>query len=106
MKCKKCGHEEFEIKEKGIHHGLYCKSCGAWLKWLPRDEVKAYTKPAAPKDKVVYKVEISTDTPCNFCGSEIVVPTAWGDGGIVGWFNVPCNFCPVCGRPAKGVEEV
>ena len=32
-KCRKCGKTTFIEKEKGPHIGLYCESCGAWLKW-------------------------------------------------------------------------
>lgn len=32
-KCNRCGGEEFIEKRKGIHLGVYCKSCGRWQRW-------------------------------------------------------------------------
>lgn len=41
FKCKcKCGGTEFFIKKIGIHTGLYCKECGAFIKWLNKDEIR------------------------------------------------------------------
>lgn len=37
MVCK-CGCKEFFTQEKGTHKGLYCSSCGSWIKWLSKNE--------------------------------------------------------------------
>ena len=39
MACKKCGSEEMTEKPKGPHLGLYCGGCGAWIKWMPQENV-------------------------------------------------------------------
>lgn len=38
-KCKKCGGETFETREKGPHIGLYCSNCYTWQKWLNKAQV-------------------------------------------------------------------
>ena len=38
-----CGSENFFIQPKGSQTGLYCKSCGAWQKWLNKKEVRAFS---------------------------------------------------------------
>ena len=54
--CKKCGSNEYEIKDKpngtGIAHGLYCAKCGFWHKWLGKEELKLYAKKES-KDEVI-----------------------------------------------------
>ncbi len=35
--CPHCGAAAgFEQRERGPHIGLYCRSCGRWVKWLPQ----------------------------------------------------------------------
>ncbi len=29
-------------KKKGNNVGLYCSDCGAWIKWLGKDELRAF----------------------------------------------------------------
>lgn len=42
-KCTKCDNEEdFIIARKGPHIGLYCKKCGAWIKWIKKNDGKVY----------------------------------------------------------------
>lgn len=40
--CKKCGSTDLFTKEKGNNVGLYCSDCGAWIKWLSKDELRAF----------------------------------------------------------------
>lgn len=40
--CKKCGCTTLYIENKGNNVGLYCSDCGAWIKWLGKDELRAY----------------------------------------------------------------
>lgn len=40
--CKKCGSISLHTKNKGNHTGLYCNDCGAWIKWLGQDELRAF----------------------------------------------------------------
>lgn len=41
-KCK-CGNTmKFFTETKGNNIGLYCKECGKWIKWLDKNEVRAF----------------------------------------------------------------
>lgn len=40
--CKKCGSISLHTETKGNNVGLYCNDCGAWLKWLGKDELRAF----------------------------------------------------------------
>ena len=40
--CKKCGSISLHTEEKGNNTGLYCDDCGAWIKWIGRDELRAF----------------------------------------------------------------
>jgi transcription initiation factor TFIIIB Brf1 subunit/transcription initiation factor TFIIB len=37
--CPKCNSQDLTIIPKGSQTGLYCKDCGRWIKWLPKDEI-------------------------------------------------------------------
>lgn len=40
--CKKCGSTSLHTEVKGSNTGLYCDDCGAWVKWLSKDELRAF----------------------------------------------------------------
>lgn len=40
--CKKCGSVSLYTENKGNNVGLYCSDCGAWIKWLGKDEARAF----------------------------------------------------------------
>lgn len=40
--CKKCGSISLHTEVKGNNTGLYCDDCGTWLKWLGKDELRAF----------------------------------------------------------------
>ena len=41
IKCSCCNNEtEFDIFGVGPHKGLYCKKCGAWIKWANKREIE------------------------------------------------------------------
>lgn len=40
--CKKCGSLSLHTEIKGNNTGLYCDDCGSWIKWLGKDELKAF----------------------------------------------------------------
>ena len=42
--CKKCGCIDLHTEVKGNNTGLYCNECGAWQKWLNKDELRAFTR--------------------------------------------------------------
>lgn len=41
-KCRKCGSASLYTEKKGNATGLYCRDCGAWLKWLGKEELRAF----------------------------------------------------------------
>ena len=41
-RCTKCSSENLFIKKSGDSTGLYCEECGAFLKWLNKNEVRAF----------------------------------------------------------------
>lgn len=40
--CKKCGGTSLHTEVKGNNTGLYCDDCGAWQRWLGKDELRAF----------------------------------------------------------------
>lgn len=42
--CKKCGSTSLYTKVKGNNTGLYCNDCGAWIKWVGKDELRAFER--------------------------------------------------------------
>ncbi len=40
--CKKCGSISLHTEVKGNNTGLYCDVCGAWVKWLGKNELRAF----------------------------------------------------------------
>lgn len=40
--CKKCGSVSLHTEIKGNNTGLYCNDCGGWIKWLSKDELRAF----------------------------------------------------------------
>ncbi len=36
--CNKCGKQVFFHVKKGAKTGIYCSYCGAWLKWVNKDD--------------------------------------------------------------------
>ena len=40
--CKKCGSISLHTEVKGNNTGLYCDDCGAWQRWLGKDELRAF----------------------------------------------------------------
>lgn len=40
--CKKCGSLDLYAEVKGSNTGLYCSDCGTWIKWLGKDELRAF----------------------------------------------------------------
>lgn len=63
--CKKCGSVSLHVEEKGNNKGLYCDDCGAWIKWLGKDELNAfeYCKNKSGKEKLSKLPTTSCDVP-------------------------------------------
>lgn len=55
VKCKKCGSDIMFTNIKGNNTGLYCHECGAWQKWLSKNEKNIWDSPVmqdtTPKEK-------------------------------------------------------
>ena len=74
--CRKCGGTSLHTEVKGNNTGLYCDDCGAWQRWLGKDELRAFeysmrkaTK--EEKDSVNKYIEsISKATGVNFYDKE------------------------------------
>ena len=47
--CKKCGSVSLHTEVKGNNTGLYCDDCGAWIKWLGKDELRAFEHANKPR---------------------------------------------------------
>lgn len=52
--CKKCGSISLHTEVKGNSTGLYCDDCGAFQKWLGKDELRAF-KYAKQTEKQIEK---------------------------------------------------
>lgn len=44
QKCNKCGSSSLFTAQMGSNIGLYCKSCGAWQKWLSKNEARLFAE--------------------------------------------------------------
>lgn len=74
--CRKCGSTSLHTEVKGNNTGLYCDDCGAWQRWLGKDELRSFehlmreaTK--EEKDSVNKYIEsISKPTGVNFYDKE------------------------------------
>ena len=59
--CKKCGSTDLFTKEKGGNTGLYCSDCGAWIKWLGKDELLAFNESKKNVSKQKEEIESKND---------------------------------------------
>jgi len=70
--CGRCGSVDLREQEKPPHIGLYCKPCGAWVKWLPPQGRRAQLKLAsrqstAEKNQEPLRVEEPAADSCGHC---------------------------------------
>lgn len=63
--CKKCGSIALHTEVKGNNTGLYCDDCGAWVKWLGKDELRAFEH--SQKEVDVATIQIGTLAETNQC---------------------------------------
>lgn len=88
--CKKCGSIDLFAKQSGNNTGLYCYDCGAWIKWLSKNEIRAFEQ--GRKETVQSKELGSEDIQCAACGFI---------GRENGFFNNAVHnkfkICPKCG---------
>jgi hypothetical protein len=54
--CKKCGSISLHTEAKGNNTGLYCDDCGAWIKWLGKDELRAFEYAKQTEKQVEKKI--------------------------------------------------
>ena len=52
--CNKCGSLDLYTEAKGSNTGLYCSDCGAWIKWLSKDEIRAFENAKIKESKQVH----------------------------------------------------
>lgn len=66
--CKKCGSTSLHTEVKGNNTGLYCDDCGAWGKWLSKDELRAFEHSLTNDKKQgdIVECEISIGELCCF----------------------------------------
>lgn len=81
--CKKCGSISLHTEIKGNNTGLYCDNCGAWIKWLGKDELNAFNYAKEEKNKDIEKsmelVELNKRTIAAVVGRLIGEITPTGD---------------------------
>lgn len=41
-RCPKCNSKNLFVKKAGNNTGLYCGDCGAWIKWIGKNELRAF----------------------------------------------------------------
>lgn len=60
--CKKCGSISLHTEEKGNNVGLYCDDCGAWIKWLSKDELRAFNHAKEMETKIENNIVVNDTT--------------------------------------------
>ena len=68
--CKKCGSVSLHTEVKGNNTGLYCNDCGAWVKWLSKDELRAFQY--SQKDRGLRSSMGTYDDVADDCKSELM----------------------------------
>lgn len=58
--CKKCGSVSLHTEVKGNNTGLYCDDCGAWIKWLGKDELRAFEHAKQIEKQIEKKIYINS----------------------------------------------
>ena len=51
FECPKCKSRDIFTKKSGNNTGLYCGDCGAWIKWLNKNEVRIAQRQIEMNDK-------------------------------------------------------
>lgn len=84
--CKKCGSISLHTEVKGNNTGLYCDDCGAWIKWLGKDELNAFNHAKKEENKDIEEtmelVELDKRTIAVVVGKLIGEITPTGDSDI------------------------
>ena len=64
--CKKCGSIALHTEIKGNNTGLYCNDCGSYIKWLSKDELRAFEHSQKEENKDVIECDIPLGRICCF----------------------------------------
>ena len=64
--CKKCGSISLHTEIKGNNTGLYRNDCGSYIKWLSKDELRAFEHGQKEENKDVIECEIPLGRLCCF----------------------------------------
>ncbi|MCM1225975.1 MAG: hypothetical protein NC320_00945 [Clostridium sp.] len=99
--CKKCGSVSLYTELKGNNTGLYCSECGAWIKWLNKNELRAFEHSKKMKNdktsnnaKWIYTVLCDcnlSEVKCSNCDYAVI--TESHKAAKVSEFK----YCPNCG---------
>ncbi len=76
--CAKCGNSEFFLRMKGAQVGKYCKGCGAWFKWVGKNDVAALKMRGIPVLPQNAEPELTGEAPLG-----LAAPA--GHGGFNGY---------------------
>ena len=57
--CKKCGSVDLFTEVKGTNTGLYCSDCGAYQKWLSKDELRAFENAITKQKDVIVNKDVA-----------------------------------------------
>lgn len=77
--CIKYGSIALHTETKGNNTGLYCDDCGAWIKWLGKDELRAFEhsmREATKEERESvdnYIASISKSTGTNFFDNKTII---------------------------------
>lgn len=99
--CRKCGSIDLYTEQKGTNIGLYCSICGSWLKWLNKNELRAFEHNKKVKnDKTINNGKWIYTALCDCNLSEVkcsncsyAVTTEAYNAEEISEFN----YCPNCG---------
>lgn len=78
--CKKCGSILLHTEVKGNNTGLYCDDCGAWIKWLGKDELRAFEHSENKQEKKFNCSECKDNTKCEYFMTDYVGSSIAGQG--------------------------
>lgn len=101
--CTKCSSPNVTVKSKGKRIGMYCRDCGAWIKWLTYIEMlKVYRHLDSSNqlpEKTAYKkigtFKESINMRCSHCGCPLYNSAVQTPKGQLDLSEA--NFCPQCG---------
>ena len=102
-KCRKCDGENLQVLQVGKYTGLYCRDCGAWVRWLKtrkevRDAYNRYITPDEVRGRAIKKVERfgrTTLIRCEKCNCLLYSSNVNKPAGQFDLINA--SFCPQCG---------